>query len=448
MDRLIKRFDAAKDGDLMLCEHRGVAYQRDMSQGRIAYDSAYLANYDRYANGPIAKTLNDARCAMLARHVPKRASVLDVGAASGAFVRRAIDADFLAKGFDVIPEAVRRLSDAGLYAEDPADFDAVTLWDAVEHMEEPEACLGRVRKGAVLLAAIPLMQKGLRRTRESKHYKPGEHFYYFTADGFVDWMALYGYRLLEQSSHETDAGRESIGAFAFQRDLPDYRDHIGAYMEIHCSRHYGSSATELHLESIAKVVRTRGPRSILDFGCGRSDLVAHFWLDGARQIARYDPALPSLKCMPEGDFDLVLCCDVLEHVPMAGVDKVLQQVRRKSASAVFTISTKPARAKLPDGRNSHVTLLTNTEWTRWLADYFGDVEALPSASEHELVLLAGTRAAERLCSCGGEMQVESFDHPRRAIEWFMRCRVCREIGPSASTEAEAIAVWQNEKVAA
>jgi hypothetical protein len=32
-------------------------------------------------------------------------------------------------------------------------------------------------------------------------------------------MGLYGFRLLEMSSHEVDAGRESIGAFAFCRDF-------------------------------------------------------------------------------------------------------------------------------------------------------------------------------------------------------------------------------------
>jgi hypothetical protein len=229
----------------------------------------------------------------------------------------------------------------------------------------------------------------LSKVRASKHFKPGEHFYHFTVRGFVDWMTLYGFRLIEQSNHEIEAGRDSIGAFAFCRDLPDYRDHIAAYAQLHEMKHYGDSATELHLETVAKIVRQRKPRSILDYGCGRSDLVAHFWRDGERKIARYDPALPKLKEMPEGKFDLALVCDVMEHIPMAYVDKVLLQVREKSPVAVFTISTKLARARLPDGRNAHCTLLTKPEWTRWIADYFGPVAELPSHSDQELVLLAG-----------------------------------------------------------
>ncbi len=209
--------------------------------------------------------------------------------------------------------------------------------------------------------------------------------------GFTDYMALYGLRLLEVSAHETDAGRESIGAFAFRKDLPDYHDHVLAYQEMHATRFYGSSATELHLAAAASVVKDLKPNSILDFGCGRSDLVAHFWKDGARRIERYDPAIPALKKMPEGRFDLVVCCDVLEHIPMASVDRVLDDIRAKSDTVFFTISTKLARARLPDGRNAHVTLLTSSEWTRWLKDKFGSVKALPSKLDHELVLLAGAK---------------------------------------------------------
>jgi hypothetical protein len=204
-------------------------------------------------------------------------------------------------------------------------------------------------------------------------------------------MAMYGFRLLEQSSHETDAGRESIAAFAFCRDLPDYQDHIAAYSEMHSTRFYGSSATELHLETVAGVVRELKPQSILDYGCGRSDLLAHFWMDGARTLERYDPAIPAFKRMRGDRVDLALCCDVLEHIPMAYVDRVLDEIKAKSGRCLFTISTKLARAKLPDGRNAHVTLMTRNEWKRWLGDAFGPVRELPSEFEHELVMLAGVQ---------------------------------------------------------
>jgi 2-polyprenyl-3-methyl-5-hydroxy-6-metoxy-1,4-benzoquinol methylase len=215
MDRFIERF-AKVDADLVISHEHGVAYQRDMTASRVAYGAEYFAKVSAY-NGVIARAVNHGRCVMLERYLPRGATVLDIGAGNGAFIRAAGMSGFDAKGFDVMPEAVAELKAADCYADDPQDFDAVTLWDTIEHLEEPALCLKAMRRGAFLFASIPVFQD-LGRIRESKHYRPSEHLYYWTAKGFCDWLARYGFRLLEESAHEINAGRESIGAFAFCKD--------------------------------------------------------------------------------------------------------------------------------------------------------------------------------------------------------------------------------------
>lgn len=388
MDCLIQRFDAEADDDLMFCPHRGVAYQRNMGRGRVAYDAGYFQHFADYAGSATERALNAGRCALLARHASAAEPVLDVGVGSGAFVRAALAEGFDAAGCDINPVAVSWLEAQGLYRDDVGAHGAITLWDSLEHMEDPHLFLRNVRRGAVVCVALPIVE-GLDQVRASKHYKPGEHLYYFTDDGFVGWMALHGFRLLERSAHEVEAGRESIGAYAFCRDLPGYDEHVAQYELLHESRHYGASASELYLGIVAPLVKQLAPRSILDYGCGRSDLVAHFWRDGEREIARYDPAIRTLRRLPARRFDLALCCDVLEHVPMAGVDRVLAEIRGASDRAFFAISLKLARARLPDGRNAHVTLLTRSEWMRWVKSVFGKVREIGSRMEGELLLAAG-----------------------------------------------------------
>jgi hypothetical protein len=195
-------------------------------------------------------------------------------------------------------------------------------------------------------------------------------------------MNLYGFRVIETSDFETKAGRDSIMTFVLKKDLPAYRDNIGQYKDLHTG-FYGSSSM-LHFDTISKEVLKVDPSSMLDYGCGRSDLVAHFWNDGKRRIARYDPAVPAYKDFPKEGFEMVLCNDVLEHIEMMDVVRVLEEIKSKSINVVFTISMKLARAKLPDGRNAHITLLSRSEWLRWLKQHFQTVVELPSQWEHIL----------------------------------------------------------------
>jgi hypothetical protein len=210
MDRFIAGFEGVGDRDLMLCLRNGVAYQMDR-RALARYDDAYLAKFEAY-DPAVADAVNAGRCAMLSRHLPPGAAVIDIGAGDGRFVRAARAAGFRAFGTEIIPQAAQALREAGLHADDAAP-DAVTLWDVMEHLEDPAQHLA----APIIFASIPVFED-LRAIRDSKHYRPGEHLHYWTAGGFVGWMALHGFRLLERSDHEIAAGRESIGAFAFRRD--------------------------------------------------------------------------------------------------------------------------------------------------------------------------------------------------------------------------------------
>jgi SAM-dependent methyltransferase len=215
MDAFIERFPYVHDDDLALCEAHGVAYQRDMAR-RIRYGDYYLAKFDGY-DPAIEAAVNAGRCAMLAGHLEVGATVLDIGAGSGAFVAAARAAGFAAVGYDVIPGAVARLRARGLYSPaNPVGFDAVALWDTIEHLEDPGATLQAVRVGTFLFVSIPVFDS-LREIRKSKHYRPGEHLYYWTEAGFAAWVERHGYELMGVSDHETAAGRQGIGAFAFRR---------------------------------------------------------------------------------------------------------------------------------------------------------------------------------------------------------------------------------------
>ncbi len=384
MDRLIKRFSGREDGDLFIT-NRGVAYQRDMSF-RVPYDEAYFQKCAGYEGQQIAERINAGRIALVEKYLSRFPFsrddfVLDVGVGSGEFIKKRRRTF----GYDINPVAVDWLKTWGFWAENFGNFRAFTFWDVIEHIDVPEIYFKRIPTGSLLFTSIPIFED-LADIRESRHYRPGEHLYYFTDRGLVEWMQLYGFDLLERQAFEIDAGRDSILDYAFRKRAPEREELLRQYQKM-LAPNYAASSTA-YLSYVAAEVAKLKPDSILDYGCGRSDLVAHFWRDGERRIGRYDPAIPEYEELPRGQFDLVVCCDVLEHVPMVDVDHVLNEIKAKGESALFVIFLQPARANLPNGRNAHVTLLSREEWLAWLREVFGEAEEI--TTEWDQVLMART----------------------------------------------------------
>lgn len=175
------------------------------------YDDAYFEEYVRRAGTPVGLALNEARVALV-RKWAGDGSVVDVGVGAGAFI---LAHGPRTRGYDVNPRAIRWLLDCGLWW-DPyqADPDNATFWDSLEHIERPEALLARVRFHAFV--SIPIFE-GPDHAARSKHFKPREHYWYFTRNGFVRFMESCGFCLLEENRMETELGREDIGTFAFRR---------------------------------------------------------------------------------------------------------------------------------------------------------------------------------------------------------------------------------------
>lgn len=202
--------------DIVISDSGGYAHQ--LNGKRVAYDDAYYHKVCSY-DAVIEQAVNDGRCAMLMRHLKDGASVVDIGAGSGAFVRAARSYGFDAYGYDVMNSSNERLKKDGMHAEASRGYayDAIALWDVLEHMDRPAGLLSGLMTGTHLFASVPMIDN-LHRLEESKHYRPGEHLHYWTESGFILFVEKYGYKLLEYSDHEIKAGRESIGAFAFIKE--------------------------------------------------------------------------------------------------------------------------------------------------------------------------------------------------------------------------------------
>lgn len=188
------------------------------------YDYAYWIKYHEYKQSPIADKLMRARVMLVEKYVPK-ARIVDIGIGSGHFIEtREAKVNFpldhsgverLTFGYDVNKHAIMWLLNRDLWWDPWArEPEVLTFWDSLEHMPRPHDLVARVK--STIFVSIPIF-----RDREhvltSKHFKPGEHLWYFTRGGFITHMKRLGFTLVEENEMESALGRDEIGTFVFKR---------------------------------------------------------------------------------------------------------------------------------------------------------------------------------------------------------------------------------------
>jgi len=172
------------------------------------YDEEYWQSYVERDTSSMGEWLTQARIEFVARHYDGR--VVDIGIGGGKFVE-----DSKSYGFDVNKQAVAWLKKHKLFKDPYKDkVEAITCWDSIEHIPDPIALLNQVKQWVFM--SIPIFANG-EAVIHSKHYKPGEHIWYFTERGLIHWMADHGFMLIKHSNIESQLGREGIMTYAFRR---------------------------------------------------------------------------------------------------------------------------------------------------------------------------------------------------------------------------------------
>ncbi len=117
---------------------------------------------------------------------------------------------------------------------------------------------------------------------------------------------------------------------------------------------------------VLKVADSIKTRSVLDYGCGKSQLARALNFP----IWEYDPAIEGKEESPRAA-DLVTCLDVLEHVEPEKIVFVLDDLRRVTLKVgYFVIHTGPSSKSLADGRNAHILQRNKVWWEKMLSKFF------------------------------------------------------------------------------
>jgi hypothetical protein len=201
--------------ELVWWPHKGYGRELPDEKTVVRYDDDYFEKCRVREGTEVGKSLIEHRGAVLCRHSRLEHRTVDVGVGALGFVNYMQKCGMPIYGYDVNSSSEVILRSRDLF-DDPTKLavDNVTCWDSLEHMLSPEAMLRNVRKK--VLMSLPIFDSAEHVIR-SKHYKPGEHIWYFTEAGLIRWMRDQGFGLLERNRDEERYGREGIGTYVFAR---------------------------------------------------------------------------------------------------------------------------------------------------------------------------------------------------------------------------------------
>lgn len=211
MDNIIKKYNTVPFGELSYCIDEGIMYQTDMTQS-VEYDKDYFEKYIGYEDTNISKGINDNRISLTEKYCK---TVLDIGIGSGEFIKKSNVKVF---GYDINPYGIAWLKEKELYVnpylDDTSHIEGWSFWDTLEHITHPHELWGKLLPNKYVFISIPIFDS-LLTVKGNKHYRPNEHYYYFTLNGFKKYMEDTGFEYIEHNDKETLAGREGILTFVF-----------------------------------------------------------------------------------------------------------------------------------------------------------------------------------------------------------------------------------------
>lgn len=147
---------------------------------------------------------------------------------------------------------------------------------------------------------------------------------------------------------------------------------IKAYRELHGGAQFNGYTLIAYKDQVWEALRQSKAKTVLDWGAGKGEA----WKEWTRvcdleSVYCYDPGVKG-KDIPPGDgvkFDLVVCCDVLEHLHPDDADATIARLFSHARRGIW-ISTcsRPAKKFFPGTEvNMHTCLLPYETWAEKFA---------------------------------------------------------------------------------
>jgi 2-polyprenyl-3-methyl-5-hydroxy-6-metoxy-1,4-benzoquinol methylase len=200
------------------CRHIRASLELSRKEYEALYSSAYFrggeyADYEAERSA-LRRNFGD-RLGELRQRLPRGARIWEVGCAYGFFLEMA-SAYFDAAGCDISRDAVAYATENlhveaycmdYLEAHPPAGYDAVCMWDTIEHLPAPDRYIARAAAdlktdGILMISTGDAASWNARlRGRRWRLIHPPTHLHYFTPDSIARLLERKGFHDIQVRHH-------------------------------------------------------------------------------------------------------------------------------------------------------------------------------------------------------------------------------------------------------
>ncbi len=160
--------------------------------------------------------------------------------------------------------------------------------------------------------------------------------------------------------------------YSVTKPSAEYNELIKEYKKLHTDPTIfpGTSMTK-YAHYIRSIIRDNKCKTLLDYGCGKGSLYKeehnklgkplHKFLK-IKDYTLYDPGVEKFSKLPTDTYDMVMCVDVMEHLPTQDLEWIIDRIMSFANNSVFlNIACYEALKKFPNGKNVHITV-QEPEW--------------------------------------------------------------------------------------
>lgn len=159
------------------------------------YNAEYHQRFVDRAATELGKQIYASRWNFVERHCHGQLKLLDWGCASGAFHKSSTNG-FQCDGYDINPHTK--------FDKQPnpmKQYDIMTFWDSLEHMPNFARVIGIFAPKWIFLST-PNLEVVNFDIKKWRHYRPGEHIFYFDQHSLKFIFDSFGYDIKEINYEE------------------------------------------------------------------------------------------------------------------------------------------------------------------------------------------------------------------------------------------------------